>query len=91
MRFLGYIVFHQGIQMKKEQIKVIRYWSEPQSVHDIQIFLEFANFYQQFIQEFSRLATLFTFMLTTTSVTTLSVEVGDENPEQAGKEIQIKD
>ena len=35
MRFLGYIVSYQGIQMKKEQIKAVRNWSELQSVRDI--------------------------------------------------------
>ncbi len=49
MRFLGYIVSHQGIQMEEEQIKDVRDWPEPQSIHDIQVFLGFANFYQQFI------------------------------------------
>ncbi len=45
VRFLGYIVFHQGIQMEEEQIKAVRDWLEPQSVHDIQVFLGFTNFY----------------------------------------------
>ncbi len=29
MRFLGYIVFYQGIQIEKEQIKTVRKWPEP--------------------------------------------------------------
>ncbi len=35
VRFLGYIVSHQGIQMEEERIKAIRDWPEPQSVRDI--------------------------------------------------------
>ncbi len=35
MRFLGYIVSYQGIQMEKKQIKAICDWPEPQLVYDI--------------------------------------------------------
>ncbi len=63
VRFLGYIVSHQGLQMEEERIKAIRDLPEPQSVHVIQVFLGFANFYQQFIQGFSRLAAPLTSML----------------------------
>ncbi len=49
MRFLGYIISHQGIQIEEEQIKVLNDWPEPQLVRDIQVFLGFANFYWQFI------------------------------------------
>ncbi len=35
MRFLGYIVSHQGIQIEEGQIKAVRDWPEPQSVRDI--------------------------------------------------------
>ncbi len=45
VRFLGYIVSHQGIRMEEKRIKAVRDWPEPQSVRDIQVFLEFANFY----------------------------------------------
>ncbi len=68
VRFLGYIVSHQGIRMEEEQIKAVYDWLEPQSVRDIQVFLGFANFYRRFIQGFSRLATSLTSMLKTTSV-----------------------
>ena len=86
MRFLGYIISYQGIQIEKKQIKAIRDWPELQSVRDIQIFLGFANFYQWFIQGFSGLAAPLTSMLKTTSV------VGPaENPKQGGKKIQMED
>ncbi len=87
VRFLGYIIFHQGIRMEKEQIKAVRDWPEPQSVYDIQFFLGFANFYRQFIQGFSRLATPLTSMLKTAS----SAGPASENPEQDCQEIQVKD
>ncbi len=63
MRFLGYIVSHQGIRMEEERIKAVCNWPEPQSVRDIQVFLGFANFFRRFIQGFSRLAASLTSML----------------------------
>ncbi len=89
MRFLDYIVSHQSIQMEEKQIKAVHNWSEPQSVHDIQVFLGFANFYQRFIQRFNRFATLLTSMLKIISAVgpTASVEV--ENEKQDGKRIQV--
>ncbi len=87
LRFLGYIVSHQGIQMEEERIKAVRDWPEPQSVRDIQVFLGFANFYRRFIQGFSRLAAPLTSMLKTTSAAGPAAEVGDE--EQDGKGIQV--
>ncbi len=86
MRFLGYIVSHQGIQMEEERIKAVRNWSEPQSVRDIQVFLGFANFYRQFIQGFSRLAAPLTSMLKTTSIVSPA-----KKPEQDGQGIQMED
>ncbi len=86
MRFLSYIVSHQGIRMEEKRIKPVRDWPELQSVRDIQVFLGFANFYQRFIQGFSRLAASLTSMLKTTSVVSPA-----ENPEQGGQGIQVED
>ena len=66
IRFLGYIVSFKGISMKVEKIKVVKEWPKPKSVRDIQIFLGFANFYQQFIQSFSKIPILLTSILKTT-------------------------
>ena len=52
--------------MEAKRIKVIKNWPKFKSVRNIQIFLGFANFYQQFIQGFSKIATLLTAMLKTT-------------------------
>ena len=49
VQLLGYVVSSQGIRMEDERIKAVRNWSEPKSVRDIQVFIGFANFYQQFI------------------------------------------
>ena len=45
--------------MEAEKIEVIKDWLKPKSVYNIQIFLGFANFYWQFIQDFKRIAALF--------------------------------
>ena len=42
--------------MEAKKIKVVKKWPEPKLVWDIQVFLDFTNFYKQFIQGFSRIA-----------------------------------
>ena len=42
--------------MEAKKIKVVKDWPKPKSVCNIQIFLNFANFYQQFIQDFTKVA-----------------------------------
>ena len=64
--FLGYMVSSKGINIEAEKIEVVKDWPELKSVRDIQVFLSFANFYQQFIQGFSRIAAPLTSMLKTT-------------------------
>ena len=66
IRFLEYVVLLKGINMEAKRIKVVKDWLEAKSVRNIQVFLGFTNFYWQFIQSFSRIATLLTSMLKTT-------------------------
>lgn len=66
--FLGFIVFVQGIRIEEKRIKPVITWAEPQLVRNIQVFIGFANFYQQFIQGFSKIAAFFTLMLKTTFI-----------------------
>lgn len=42
--------------MEEEKIEVVKNWEKAKSVRDIQISLDFANFYQRSIQGFSRTA-----------------------------------
>jgi len=39
--------------MEQEKIKVVKEWKTPTRVKDVESFLRFANFYQQFIYNFS--------------------------------------
>ena len=56
VRFLGYVVSAQRIQMEDKKIKAVKSWPEPNSVQDIQVFIGFAKFYRRFIQGFSKIA-----------------------------------
>ena len=59
--------------MEDKKIKTVINWLELKSMRDIQVFLSFANFYQHFIQSFSKIARPLTLMLKT-SFTTQSGE-----------------
>ena len=84
VRFLGYIVLSQGIRIKDERIEVVKNWPEPKSVRDIQVFIGFANFYQRFIQSFSRIAAPLTSMLKTTGSSNSAPSLGANNNEIVG-------
>lgn len=49
VKLLGYIVSAQRIQIEDKKIEVIKNWPESKLINDIKVFIEFANFYQQFI------------------------------------------
>jgi len=49
VEYLGYILSPSGLTMSNDKIKIIQDWPEPKKVKDIQSFLDFANFYHQFI------------------------------------------
>ena len=57
--------------MEEERIDAIKNWLEPKSIHDIQVFLGFANFYSCFFQGFSRIAAQLTSMLKMISTSTM--------------------
>ena len=65
--FLGYVVLLKGISLEAERIMALKDWLKPKSARDIQVFLGFANFYRQFIQDFSRIAAPLTSIFKTTS------------------------
>lgn len=55
--------------MEDGKIKIVKNWSELKSVRDIQIFLDFANFYKRFIRNFNKIAASLTIILRTTNKT----------------------
>jgi len=53
VEYLGYILSSSGLIMSNDKVKIIQDCPEPKKVKDIQSFLGFANFYYQFIFNYS--------------------------------------
>ena len=50
---LGVIVRKGQVKIEQEKIKIVKEWKTLMKIKDVESFLEFANFYRQFIQNFS--------------------------------------
>ena len=55
MGFVGYVVTLNSVSMEEDHVSTIHDWPEPQIHHEVQIFLGFTNFYQQFVHQYSDL------------------------------------
>ena len=55
VEYLGYCLSPDGLTMSPDKIQTISDWPEPRKVNDIQSFLGFANFYHQFIFNYSNI------------------------------------
>ena len=53
VEYLEYIFSLSGLIMSNDKIKIIQDWLEPKKVKDIQVFLDFTNFYYWFIFNYS--------------------------------------
>ena len=62
---MGFIISPLGVYIESERIESIKNWPEPQFIREIQAFIGFANFYRQFIWNFSAIAGPLTSMLKT--------------------------
>ena len=51
----GYAISLQLLRMDEEKILTIKEWKEPTNIKGIQSFLGFANFYQCFIRDYSKI------------------------------------
>ena len=49
VEYLKYILSPSGLTISNNKVKIIQDWLEPKKVKNIQSFLEFTNFYYQFI------------------------------------------
>ena len=47
--FVGYVVTPNGVSMEEDHVSTIHNWPELQKHREVQVFLGFANFYQQFV------------------------------------------
>jgi transposase InsO family protein len=63
IEYLGFIVSPSGVKMDPEKVSAVLEWPEPASVHDLQIFLGFANFYRRFIGGYSKITAPLTRLL----------------------------
>jgi len=53
---LGVVVGKRQVQMEQDKIKVVKERKMPMKIKKVESFLEFANFYKRFIQNFSYIA-----------------------------------
>jgi len=54
--YLGFIIGQEGVKTDPVETQAIWDWTTPKKIKEIQCFLEFCNFYRQFIEGFSRTA-----------------------------------
>jgi len=54
--FLRVVIRLEGIKMEKEKVKRVLEWPTPKCVKEVQKFLGLANYYCQFIEEFTLIA-----------------------------------
>ena len=50
---LGVIVRKGQVKIEQKKIEIVKEWKTLTKIKDVESFLEFANFYRQFIQNFS--------------------------------------
>ena len=62
VEYLSYCLSPEGLMMSLDKITTIANWPEPHKVKDIQSFLGFANFYHQFIFNYSDITVLLTWL-----------------------------
>ena len=53
--FLGVIVSGEGLRMNSQKVKAVLDWVQSTNLKEIQGFIDFANFYRRFIQDFSEI------------------------------------
>ena len=63
VEYLGYLVSTVGVRMDPKKVSAVLDWPEPSSVHGLQVFLGFANFYRRFIRNYSKIAAPLTRLL----------------------------
>ena len=56
VEFLKFMMSINSVMMNLQRVEIIENWSILKNFHEVQIFLEFANFYWQFIEAYSQIA-----------------------------------
>ena len=65
VNFLEFKINTEGIYMNSERIHTIEEWLPLKNVHKLQVFLNFVNFFQRFIKNYSWIAALLLNLLKT--------------------------
>ena len=60
IEFLEYIISNHDVFMNSRRIKVIQTWFELRTLRELQIFLEFANFYKRFVRFYAKITRVLT-------------------------------
>ena len=63
IEFLEYIINNHDVFMNSRGMKIIQTWFEFKTLHELQIFLEFANFYKRFIRFYIKIIRALTKLL----------------------------
>ena len=63
VRFVGFVVSPDSVAIEDNCVAMIKDWLKPHTHHNIQVFIEFANFYRQFIKNFSKVTSPLTELL----------------------------
>jgi hypothetical protein len=53
--YLGLVISHGKVSMDPVKIEAVVNWPVPESLKEVQSFIGFANFYQRFIKDFSKI------------------------------------
>jgi len=57
IEFLGLIIGPNSVKIDSSKVEEITNWSTPTKVKEVQLFLGLANFYHQFVKDFSKVVT----------------------------------
>lgn len=58
VKFLGHVVSAQGVSTDPDKVSAVKQWPVPDTLKELQSFLEFCSYYRRFIEGFSRVAGL---------------------------------
>jgi len=56
INFLGLVMGSEGIKMQKKKVARVLEWPRPKTIKEMQKFLGLANYYRQFVKDFTKIA-----------------------------------